>query len=128
MAQIIADRRDIDFVLYEQIKADELTRHERFAGLDRKTFDLIIQEARTFAVKEILPTFAEGDRRGVTFSKRRSEGAGLLSSSLQAFLRRGVDRHDGRSGTGRAGTAHQYCPRRPGNTWWVPITPLPSMG
>ena len=68
MAQIIADRRDIDFVLYDQFKVEELTRHSRFAGLDRKTFDLIIKEARTFALKEILPTFAEGDRQGVTFS------------------------------------------------------------
>jgi len=68
MAQIIADRRDIDFVLYEQIKTDELTAHKRFAGLDRKTFDLIVNEARTFAVKEILPTFAEGDRQGVSFA------------------------------------------------------------
>ena len=25
MAQVIADRRDIDFVLYEQLKVDELT-------------------------------------------------------------------------------------------------------
>ena len=68
MAQIIADRRDIEFVLYEQVRAGELTRYERYAGLDRKTFDLIINEARTFAIKEILPTFAEGDRQGVSFS------------------------------------------------------------
>ena len=28
MAQVIADRRDIDFVLYEQLKIDELTKFE----------------------------------------------------------------------------------------------------
>ena len=68
MGQIIADRRDIDFVLYEQLNAEELTRHERYAGLDRKTFDLIITEARSLALKEILPTFSEGDRQGVSFA------------------------------------------------------------
>ncbi|MBT8364291.1 MAG: acyl-CoA dehydrogenase N-terminal domain-containing protein, partial [Deltaproteobacteria bacterium] len=26
MAQVIADRRDLDFVLYEQLKVDELTK------------------------------------------------------------------------------------------------------
>jgi len=30
MAQIIADRRDIDFVLYEQFNAVELTAHEKY--------------------------------------------------------------------------------------------------
>ena len=65
MAQLIADRRDIDFVLYEQFKTDALTKHEKFADFNKKTFDLIIKEARNLALKEILPTFAEGDREGV---------------------------------------------------------------
>ncbi len=65
MAQVITDRRDIDFVLYEQFKVEELTKHEKFTEFNRKTFDLIINEARNLAVKEILPTFAEGDREGV---------------------------------------------------------------
>ena len=65
MVQVIADRRDIDFVLYEQFNAEALTKHEKFADFNKKTFDLIIKEARNFAVKEILPTFAEGDREGV---------------------------------------------------------------
>ena len=62
MAQMIADRRDIDFVLYEQFNAEELTEYEKFADFNKKTFDLIINEARNLAVKEILPTFAEGLR------------------------------------------------------------------
>jgi len=65
VAQVISDRRDIDFVLYEQFNVEELTQHEKFAEFNKKTFDLIINEARNLAVKEILPTFAEGDREGV---------------------------------------------------------------
>jgi alkylation response protein AidB-like acyl-CoA dehydrogenase len=67
MAQLIADRRDIDFVLYELLDIEELTGTERFAEFNRKTFDLILNEARRFALKEMLPTYAEGDRIGVTF-------------------------------------------------------------
>lgn len=67
MAQLIADRRDIDFVLYEQLNTEALAKEDAFAGLNRKTFDLIISEARNFAVKEILPTREDGDRIGVTF-------------------------------------------------------------
>jgi hypothetical protein len=58
MAQVIADRRDIDFVLYEQLKADEMTRLEKFQDFNKKTFDMIITEARNFAIKELLPTNA----------------------------------------------------------------------
>ena len=32
MAQMIADRRDIDFVLYEQMGAEDLIQHERYNG------------------------------------------------------------------------------------------------
>jgi len=65
MAQLITDGRDMEFVLYEQFNAAELTKHEKFADFNKKTFDLIINEAHNPAIKEILPTFAEGDREGV---------------------------------------------------------------
>jgi hypothetical protein len=67
MAQVIADRRDIDFVLYEQLKVDELCKLEKFKDFNKKAFDMIITEARNFAVKEILPTNAEGDQEGLRF-------------------------------------------------------------
>ncbi len=71
MGQLLADRRDIDFVLYEQLRVDRLTDHGKFRGLNRKLFDMIITEARTLAIKEILPTNAEGDARGVAFDQGR---------------------------------------------------------
>ncbi len=66
MAQLIADRRDIDFVLYEQMETEKLAKEKKFAGLNRKTFDMIVSEARNLALKEILPTKVDGDRMGVT--------------------------------------------------------------
>ena len=67
MPQVIADRRDIDFVLYEQLEADQMTRLEKFQDFNKKTFDMIITEARNFAIKELLPTNTEGDREGLRF-------------------------------------------------------------
>ena len=55
MAQLIADKRDVDFVLYEQLGAEELHKTEKYKGQNRKMFDMIIKEARNFAIKEILP-------------------------------------------------------------------------
>ncbi|MFO7839629.1 MAG: acyl-CoA dehydrogenase [Desulfosalsimonadaceae bacterium] len=56
MAQLIADRRDVDFVLHEQLDIKALTKHEKFAEFNKKTIDMIITEARNLAIKEILPT------------------------------------------------------------------------
>jgi alkylation response protein AidB-like acyl-CoA dehydrogenase len=67
MAQKIADRRDVDFVLFEQLAVDKLCAHERFEEFNRKTIELVITEARNLAIKEILPTQQEGDHEGCKF-------------------------------------------------------------
>lgn len=67
MAQLIADRRDVDFVIHEQLKLGELCEHEQFAEFNRKTIDLVLTEARNLAVKELLPTQIDGDREGARF-------------------------------------------------------------
>ncbi len=67
MAQQIADRRDVDFVLHEQLHVEELSKHDLFAEFNKKTIDLIVSEARNLAIKEILPTQAESDREGALF-------------------------------------------------------------
>lgn len=55
MAQLIADKRDVEFVLHEQFEAASLTRFEPYAACNKKTIDLIVSEARNLAIKEILP-------------------------------------------------------------------------
>ncbi len=67
MAQELANRRDVDFVLYEQLELENVLKNEKFSDLNKKTIDLIITEARKLAVKEILPTNAVGDRKGCRF-------------------------------------------------------------
>ena len=67
MAQYIADRRDVDFVLHEQMKVGDLSKHERFAEFNKKTIDMIVSEARNLAIKEILPTQKIGDQEGCKF-------------------------------------------------------------
>jgi alkylation response protein AidB-like acyl-CoA dehydrogenase len=64
MAQLIADRRDVDFVLHEQLKVGELSKHEKFAEFNKKTIDLVVSEARNLALKELLPIRVDGDREG----------------------------------------------------------------
>ncbi|MGD2015575.1 MAG: acyl-CoA dehydrogenase family protein, partial [Desulfobacterales bacterium] len=71
MAQQIADRRDIEFVLHELLQVGELSEHDNFAEFNKKTVDLIISEARNLAIKEILPTQIDSDREGTRFDAGR---------------------------------------------------------
>ena len=63
MAQgTLSGRRDVDFVLHEMLNVEELSKHELFADFNRKTIDMVVSEARNFALKEILPANEEGDK------------------------------------------------------------------
>ncbi|WP_321492653.1 acyl-CoA dehydrogenase [uncultured Desulfobacter sp.] len=66
MAQYIADRRDQEFVIHEMFSASDLAENEIYADFNKKTMDMVLKEARTLAVKEILPTNKEGDEIGCT--------------------------------------------------------------
>ena len=69
MPQLIADRGDIDFVLYEQLRIEDLLNTKKYRSLNRKLFDMVVSEARNFGIKELLPTYMQGDREGVHFDK-----------------------------------------------------------
>lgn len=67
MPQQLVDRRDLDFVIWEQIEAEQYLNLPGLEGFNKKTCNMIIDEARKLAIKEMLPTLAEGDRQGVHF-------------------------------------------------------------
>ena len=67
MAQEIADRRDIDFVIWEQMNGEEILKYDYYKAFNRKTSEMIITEARKIAIREMLPTLQEGDTQGVRF-------------------------------------------------------------
>ena len=69
MAQQLVDRRDLDFVIWEQMESELITQKDIYREYNKKTCDMIITEARALAIKEMLPTLAEGDKAGVRFEK-----------------------------------------------------------
>jgi len=63
MAQgTLSNRRDVDFVLHEMIRAEELSKHDKYSDFNRKTIDMVVTEARNLALKEILPANEESDK------------------------------------------------------------------
>ncbi|MEN8211266.1 MAG: acyl-CoA dehydrogenase family protein, partial [Thermodesulfobacteriota bacterium] len=68
MAQLVADRRDVDFVLHEQLEVEKLSEFEEFTDFNKKTIDLVVSEARNLALKELEPCMKEGDEQGCEFN------------------------------------------------------------
>jgi alkylation response protein AidB-like acyl-CoA dehydrogenase len=71
MAQVVADRRDVDFVLHEQLNVEKLSEFEKFEDFNKKTIDMVVSEARNLAIKELLPSLKEADEEGCTFDNGR---------------------------------------------------------
>jgi alkylation response protein AidB-like acyl-CoA dehydrogenase len=68
MTQEIADRRDVDFVLYEQLQVEDLSHYEKYQDFNKETINDIVSAAQKLAIKEILPTRVDGDRVGAEFA------------------------------------------------------------
>ncbi|MBI5116151.1 acyl-CoA dehydrogenase [Candidatus Poribacteria bacterium] len=63
------NKRDVDFVLNEQLKIEQLCELERFKDFSRDDFDMIISESIKFAQEVLGPLNQDGDREGAHFDK-----------------------------------------------------------
>jgi len=57
----LIDRRHLDFMLYELLKVEDLTRYPRFEAHGRETFDAAIELAHQIAVSKFLPHNRKSD-------------------------------------------------------------------
>ena len=87
MAQQVADRRDIDFVLHEQFNIQALSQNELFADFNKKTIDMVVSEARNLALKELLPTLKEGDEQGCIFDNGKVTVPEVFHRAYKLFVR-----------------------------------------
>ena len=67
MAQQLADRRDMDFVIWEQLNGEDLLNEDHFPGFNKKTCNMLLTESSNLAIKELLPTLKDADEIGVQF-------------------------------------------------------------
>lgn len=67
MAGVLVDERDIRFVLFEQLKIQDLCTHERFTEFSLSLLEMILKEAQKFAENILLPLNLKGDREGARF-------------------------------------------------------------
>ncbi len=64
MASVLVEKRDIEFVLYEQFDILQLTNKEKFSLFSKDEFDMIIEQALKFSDNVLAPINQDGDRIG----------------------------------------------------------------
>jgi len=62
MTNPLFDDREIDFVLYDVLRVDELAKLPDFSEHSRETFDMMLQNARKLARAAFFPLYREMDR------------------------------------------------------------------
>ena len=58
------DERDLKFLLFEQLKIQDLLKLDAYKDFEKEDFDMIVSEAVKFATGQIGPTNREGDEVG----------------------------------------------------------------
>jgi len=64
MGNLLVDEQDANFVLFEQLRIEELCNHPLYSEFSRDIFEMTLKEAQKLAVNEIMPTNVIGDREG----------------------------------------------------------------
>lgn len=64
---MLADSRDVKFVLFELLQVQNLTQYEKFSAFDKDVFESVIELAEVLSVKNVYPCNSEGDKIGVSF-------------------------------------------------------------
>ncbi|MEL6759044.1 MAG: acyl-CoA dehydrogenase [Myxococcota bacterium] len=68
MPDYLVDKRDLRFVLFEQFDLDGLAKLPVYSEMGRDTFEMILDQAVTFAKEVLAPTREPADAEGCTWS------------------------------------------------------------
>lgn len=82
---MITDRRDLDFLLYELLGAEELASRPRFAAFDREAMGQILDTAQALAEDVFLPIAAEVDAQEPQFVDGRVVQPEATGAALRAY-------------------------------------------
>ncbi|MEV3903623.1 acyl-CoA dehydrogenase [Mycobacterium sp. NPDC050551] len=71
MKSVLLSRRDLDFLLYEWLRVEELTKRDRFAEHSRETFDGVLDLCEQLAERYFAPHNKKSDANEPTFDGQR---------------------------------------------------------
>lgn len=86
-ANVLADSRDIRFVLYELLGIDKITAYKAYSDFDKDMFDDTIDLAEKIAVEYFYPANSEGDRIGAQYNPETAEVTApeIYRNAIKAF-------------------------------------------
>ena len=89
MQSKLLNRRDLDFILYELLDVEALTKRERFAEHSRETFDAAIDTAARIAEEKFAPHNRKADLNEPRFDGKKVEMIPEVKEALDAFRQAG---------------------------------------
>jgi len=100
MKSNLLSRRDLDFLLYEWLRVDELTKRDRFAEHSRETFDAVLELCEQLATRYFAPHNKRSDAEEPQFDGEKVTVIGEVKEALDAFAQAdlvgmGMDHHLG---------------------------------
>ncbi|SPA15134.1 putative ACYL-COA DEHYDROGENASE [Cupriavidus taiwanensis] len=87
---MILSRRDLNFILYEWLKVDELTRIPRYADHSRETFDAALDTCEKIATDLFAPHNKKNDQHEPEFDGEIVSIIPEVSTALKAFCDAGL--------------------------------------
>jgi butyryl-CoA dehydrogenase len=90
MASLLLSRRDLDFLLYEWLDVELLTKRPRFAEHSRETFDGVLDLSEQMATKHFRPHNKKNDTNEPTFDGTTVHVIPEVKAALDVFGRSGL--------------------------------------
>lgn len=83
------DKRDLEFVLYEQFDLESFSALAPYAEMGRETYDMILDQAVTFAKEVMGPTREPADREGCTWDNGKVTVPKVYETLWQQYAENG---------------------------------------
>ena len=90
MQSTLLSRRDLDFLLYEWLDAELLTKRTRFADHSRETFDAVLDLAERVATEQFAPHNKKSDANEPVFDGERVRLIPEIKQALDVFAQTGL--------------------------------------
>jgi len=89
MSNLLVNTRDQQFVLFEQLGVENLSKSSKYADYSKETMDMMLTEAEKMALEVILPTYVDGDKEGCKFKDGKVSVPKSFHDAYRKFIEAG---------------------------------------
>jgi alkylation response protein AidB-like acyl-CoA dehydrogenase len=89
LGSLLIDERDARFVLFEQLRVQELCEKEKYSEFSEEVFEMILVEALKFSENLLFPLNLKGDKEGACFDDGKVSVTPGTKETYEAFTEAG---------------------------------------